>query len=195
MSRFLQWRTGLRRFGKARSGVAAVEFALVAVPFFMLTFGLIEILMIGFAQTSLDFAIAETGREIRTGRVQQNGVSQAEIQDELCDQVNRFMVLDCAGNLFLDVDSFNSFVAAAAGTTPPVDANGVFQTGGVGFQPGVDSSIVVVRVFYRWEVLTPLFEPVFANTGGGQRILVSTMMFRNEPFGPTAPPPAPAPAT
>jgi Flp pilus assembly protein TadG len=181
--RFLQWRKKLRRFGKARRGSAAVEFALVAMPFFLLTFGLVEVLMIGFAQTSLDFAVAESGREIRTGRVQQNGVSEAEVRTTLCDQVNRFMVLECEGNLFLDVDSFTSFVNANNGTTNPVDQNGNFQTGGFGFQPGGDSSIVVVRAYYRWEVITPMFGPVFANIGGGRRLLVSTVMFRNEPLG------------
>jgi len=183
----MQWRTGLRRFGTSRRGATAVEFALVAVPFFMLTFGLVEVLMIGFAQTSLDFAVAEAGREIRTGRVQQNGVSQVEIQQELCTQVNRFMVLTCEGNLFLDVDSYASFVQAANGTVNPIDEDGNFQTGGFGFTPGGDSDIIVVRAYYRWETMTPLFEPVFANTAGGQRILISTMMFRNEPFGPVAP--------
>jgi Flp pilus assembly protein TadG len=182
MARFFQWRKSLRRFGKARRGSAAIEFALVAVPFFMLTFGLVEVLMIGFAQTSLDFAVAEAGREIRTGRVQQNGVSEAEVRTELCDQVNRFMVLTCDGNLFLDVDTFASFVAAAQGQNP-IDEDGNFTTGNFGFQPGGDSAIVVVRAYYRWTVMTPLFEPVFSNTSGGERILVSTMMFRNEPFG------------
>jgi hypothetical protein len=30
--------------------------------------------------------------------------------------------------------------------------------------------------------MTPLFESVFQNISGGERILVSTMMFRNEPY-------------
>ena len=183
MFRSNKLRKQVGRFGKSRRGSAALEFALVAVPFFMLTFGLIEILLIGFAQTSLDFAVAEAGREIRTGRVQQNGVSQAEVQQELCNQINRFMVLTCEGNLFLDVQSYASFVQAAAGTTPPVDEDGNFLGAGFGFAPGADSDIIVVRAFYRWDVMTPLFEPVFSNTSGGQRVLISTMMFRNEPFG------------
>ena len=40
----------------------------------------------------------------------------------------------------------------------------------------------VVRAFYRWHVMTPLFQPVFSNVSNGERVLVSTMMFRNEPF-------------
>lgn len=181
MARFFQWRKSLRRFGKARRGSAAVEFAFVAMPFFMLTFGLVEVLMIGFAQTSLDFAVANAGREIRTGRVQQGGVSAAEVRSELCDEINNFMVLTCDGNLFLDVDTFASFVAV--NNQSPIDEDGNFATGSFGFTPGGDSAIVVVRAYYRWTVMTPLFEPVFSNTGGGERILISTMMFRNEPFG------------
>ena len=68
--RALKKTRSLRRFGRARRGSAAVEFAMVILPFFMLTFGLAEVAMLGFAQTSLDFAVSETARQIRTGRAQ-----------------------------------------------------------------------------------------------------------------------------
>jgi Flp pilus assembly protein TadG len=181
------WRKSVRRFGKAKGGSAAVEFGLIAVPFFLMLIGSLEVAMLGFAQTSLDFAVSNAGREIRTGRVQQGGVSAAEIRQELCTQVNNFMVLNCEGSLFLDVQRYESFVAAANGTVDPVDGNGNFQNNGFGFTPGGESDIVVVRAYYQWEVLTPMFERLFANTGAGERILVSTMMFRNEPFGPIVP--------
>jgi Flp pilus assembly protein TadG len=171
----------LRRFGRARRGSAAAEFALVLMPFFLLTFGLAEIAMLGFAQTSLDFAISETARQIRTGRAQMDGVSEAEIKAQLCDDLNNFVVMGCDGNLFLDVDRFNSFVDASNGANDPIQDN-QFQTAGMGYAPGAPSDIVVVRAYYRWQIMTPLFEPVFQNISGGQRILVSTMMFRNEPY-------------
>lgn len=171
----------LRRFGRARRGAAAVEFAIVIVPFFMLTFGLAEISMIGFAQTSLDFAVSETARRIRTGEEQLAGRSYAQVQTDLCSEMNNFLVLSCTGNLYLDVDSYPSFVDAAAGQTNPVQ-NAQFQTGAFGYGPGAPSDIVVVRAYYRWQVMTPLFQPIFQNISGGQRILVSTMMFRNEPY-------------
>ncbi|MEZ5994824.1 MAG: TadE/TadG family type IV pilus assembly protein [Hyphomonadaceae bacterium] len=171
----------LRRFARARRGATVVEFALVVMPFFVLTFGLAEISLIGFAQTSLDFAVSEAGREIRTGQAQMGGVSAGEIQQEVCDQLNTFMVLTCDGNLFLDVDRYDSFVDAGNAPNNPVQ-DGEFQAGGVGYSPGAPSDIVVVRAYYRWQILTPMFEPVFQNLNGGQRLLVSTMMFRNEPY-------------
>jgi len=171
----------LRRFGRARRGSAAVEFALVLMPFFLLTFGLAEIAMIGFAQTSLDFAVSQTSRQIRTGRAQMDGVTEAEIREQLCDQLNGFIAMGCDGNLFLDVDRFDSFVDAGNNAQDPVQ-NNEFSDAGMGYTPGEPSDIVVVRAYYRWKILTPMFETVFQNINGGERILVSTMLFRNEPY-------------
>jgi len=180
MFRLFKLRKSLRRFGKDRKGAAALEFSLVVIPFFMLTFGLAEVSMIGFAQTSLDFAVAETARQIRTGEAQMNNVGESQIKARLCDELGRFIFLTCEGNLYLDVDRFASFVAANAGESPIQD--GEFDDSGMGYDPGDASDIVVVRAYYRWEIVTPMFADVFANIDGGQRILASTMMFRNEPF-------------
>ncbi len=169
------------RFGRAREGMAALEFAIVVLPFFLLTIGLAEISMIGFAQTSLDYAVSETARQIRTGQAQMGGLSKGEIEELLCDEVNNFVVLSCDGNLFLDVNRFDSFVEAENGVQDPIE-DGEFQDPGFGYEPGAPSDIVVVRAYYRWEIMTPLFEPVFENVAGGQRILIATMMFRNEPY-------------
>jgi Flp pilus assembly protein TadG len=171
----------LRRFSRARRGTAAVEFSLVVFPFFLLMFGLAEISMIGFAQTSLNNAVSETARQIRTGRAQMGGVSQAEIEEALCDELNMFMFMECAGNLYLDVDRFDSFTNASNNAADPIE-NNQFQPTGMGYTPGAPSDIVVVRAYYRWKVMTPLFESVFSNVSNGERILVSTMMFRNEPY-------------
>jgi Flp pilus assembly protein TadG len=171
----------LRRFGRARRGSAAIEFAMVIVPFFLLTFGLAEVAMIGFAQTSLDFAVSETARQIRTGQAQMGGVSEGEIRDRLCQDLNNFIVMTCDANLYLDVDRFSSFVDANNNNQGPIQ-NNQFQPTGMGYSPGAPSDIVVVRAYYRWRIMTPLLEPVFQNVSGGQRILVSTMMFRNEPY-------------
>jgi len=180
-TRALQKLRIFRRFARAKRGSAAVEFAIVAMPFFLLTIGLAEISMIGFAQTSLDLGVSEAARQIRTGQAQMSGMGQGDIHDRICNEINTFIVLDCEGNLFLDVDRFDSFIDADNAQGNPIQ-NGEFEDGGFGYTPGAPSDIVVVRAYYRWQILTPLFEPVFQNVSDGQRILVSTMMFRNEPY-------------
>ncbi|MGE0595001.1 MAG: TadE/TadG family type IV pilus assembly protein [Hyphomonadaceae bacterium] len=169
----------MRRFRRAKEGAAAVEFGLVALPFFLLTFGLAETAMIGFAQTTLDYAVTETARGIRTGQVQASGMSYAQMQERLCSEMTGILSLDCAGNLYLDVDNYPSYVSID--TTSPI-SGGNLDTGQFGYNPGGPSSIVVVRAYYRWEVMTPLFQQLYANVGGDERVMVSTMMFRNEPF-------------
>lgn len=170
----------LKRFARDERGHAAVEFGLVAMPFFMLTFGLAEIAMIGFAQTSMDHAVAEVARSIRTGQAQGSNLSATQVNAELCTQTSAFIALDCTTNLFLDVDSFASFVNVS--NASPI-RNGDLDTSGFGYCPGAPSTIVVVRAYYRWQVMTPFFQSVFSNLPGGKRLLSSSIMFRNEPFG------------
>lgn len=170
----------LRRFGKARQGVAALEFGLVALPFFLLTFGLAEVAMLGFAQTSLNFAVADAGRQIRTGQAQLNGVTYSEIQTLVCNRLNQFLALSCQDTLYLDVDRYDSYAQAGAVASPLQGGN--FDDSNIGYSPGAASDIVVVRAYFRWKIMTPLFEPIFGNTSGNERILASTMMFRNEPY-------------
>lgn len=169
-----------RRFGKARRGSAAVEFAFVVLPFFLLTFGTAEIALIGLAQSSLNFAVADAGRLIRTGQAQTGGVTEAEISQMICDRLNNFMVMSCIDTLYLDVDRFDSFVDVQGQQNAL--QNGNFDEGVLGYEPGDPSQIVVVRAYYRWRMITPMFERILANVGSGDRILVSTMMFRNEPY-------------
>ncbi len=172
------WKAAVR-FGRAESGATAVEFGLLALPFFVLTFGLAEIAMIGFAQTSLDYAVSETSRLIRTGQAQTAGTSATQIKADLCNELTSLMPMDCDANLYLDVNTFQSFVAVQ---NPNPVQNGVFNPASFGYNPGVASDIVVVRAYYRWQVITPFFQGVFANVSGGKRVLASTMMFRNEPY-------------
>jgi len=170
-----------RRFGKARSGSAAVEFGFVVLPFFLLIFGLAEIAMIGFAQTTLDGAANDMARLIRTGQAQTGGMGAGAIKDDLCDRMDNLLAVDCDNNLYVDVRRFASFIDANNAANNPLEG-GEFDESGFGFQPGAPSEIVVVRAYYRWQVMTPMFQSVFQNISGGERVLVSTMMFRNEPF-------------
>jgi len=172
----------LERFWRAENGAAMLEFGLVALPFFVLTFGIVEVSMIGFTQAALNEAVAETARSIRTGEAQTSNTTYTQIQASLCSQLTSMLPLNCGQNLYLDVKSFPDFQDADASLTTPIQ-NGVLQTGNFGYAPGSPSNVVVVRAYYQWQVITPFFQSLLANTNGGQRLLISTMMFRSEPYG------------
>ncbi|MET0182274.1 MAG: TadE/TadG family type IV pilus assembly protein [Caulobacterales bacterium] len=156
--------------------MAAVEFALIAPWFFWLMVGLGELTMIGLAQTSLDFALSETARQIRTGELQAAGLTEQQFKNNVC---NEMIIGGNCGAMSIDVRSYQGF--ADVQIDSPIDpATGQLRTN-FAFQPGQASNIVVVRAFYNWDVVTPLFQGMFANIGT-QRVLASTVLFRNEPF-------------
>lgn len=173
-------KAALAQFAAEKRGSAAIEFAIVLLPFALLTAGVAEVGMIGYAQSTLDFAANETARQIRTGQAQLGGLNQSEIESMLCEEMGNLIFVDCAGDLYLDVQRFDSFVEAAQVASPI--QNDEFQAGAFGYNPGAPSDIVVVRAFFRWRPVTPAFEDLFKNVANGDRIIASNLMFRNEPY-------------
>lgn len=178
-ARVFKLKSPLGSFARARDGATAVEFAMIAPVFFLLIVGMAEVTLMGFAQSSLDFAVGETARRIRTGEVQAEGLSQGELRDDMCGTLNWLINVSCEGTLHLDVDRYASFVDVR--NNSPM-AGGGFNEGEIDFNPGGPSDIVMVRAYMQWPMITPLFEQFFANMSDGTRILSSTLLFRNEPF-------------
>src|SRR6185503_7883153 len=59
-----------RRWRKDDSGVTALEFALVAMPFVLLLFGIMSVCLFYFANFSIENAVWQAARAIRTGQMQ-----------------------------------------------------------------------------------------------------------------------------
>lgn len=162
-----------------RRGAAAVEFAIIAVPFFFLIFGLLEVCLLFIMSTVLEHAISETSRQIRTGQAQENGFTEVEFRQSVCDQL--FDLLDCDSRLHIDVQSISGF--GAANMTSPLDGDGNFDESGFGYNPGKANEIVAVRVFYEWNLMTPALSMPLSNMAGNKHLIQANTVFRNEPFG------------
>ena len=72
---------GLMHRRRRREGSTAVEFALVAFPFFILLFGILEIGLMLLVDALVETAASDAGRQIRTGLAQ---------QDFLADSIRHF---------------------------------------------------------------------------------------------------------
>ncbi|MBU6373403.1 MAG: pilus assembly protein [Alphaproteobacteria bacterium] len=175
---FFQWRKPLRKFARARRGATAVEFALVAGPFFFLMFGIIETAIIYFAQTSLDMAMTRAQREIRTNAAQNKNITQSQFKQMVCDGFTQFVAADCQSRLWVDVDSFKSL--AGVTVSPPM-VNGKVTPADLSYSPGAPDDIVLIRLYYAWDVQTPMFDKLLGNMADGRRLLISQRLIRNEP--------------
>lgn len=169
----------LAEWASERRGMAAVEFALIAAPFFFIIFGLMEICLIFIMTTVLEHAVSESARAIRTGQAQEAGFSRIEFRNSVCDEM--FGLMGCDSNLHIDVKRLNSFSSANLGS--PIDSDGNFDDGSFEFQPGGANDIVAVRVYYEWGLITPIMSAPLANLANGKHLISATTVFRNEPFG------------
>ena len=171
----------MEEWAEDKRGIAAVEFAMIAIPFFFLIFGLLEVCAIFIMTTVLEHGLNEASRSIRTGQAQQAGFGAVAFKNAVCAEL--FDLLDCEGNLTLDVQTFSDFGSTSYNS--PIDDDGNFTPDGFGFNPGGQNEIVVVRAFYEWKLFTPVMSAPLSNLNEGRRLLQSTIAFRNEPFGNT----------
>lgn len=167
----------LSRFGHDQSGATAIEFAILALPFFALLFITLESALIFFAGQALDAATGNAARMIRTGQAQQQKFDEAKFKASICDRV--VLIPSCTDKLNLDVRTAAEFDSVDLGS--PV-ANGELNTGNFGFDPGNGGDIVVVRAFYEWPTITRIVGDSFPTLANGNFLLAGTAAFRNEPF-------------
>jgi Flp pilus assembly protein TadG len=173
--RFLAIRA-VRRLVRKEDGSAAVEFGMVAMPFLLLVFAIMETAIVFFAGQALETAVADSARLIMTGQAQSQGFNQGAFKTSVCQKV--YGLFDCANGVYVDVKTYTSFnnVDVSAPIT-----NGNFNNN-TGYQPGGPGDIVVVRLFYQW----PIYVSLLQNMNGNKRLLVATSAFRNEPYGSTS---------
>lgn len=174
------WALLRKRFASSDDGATAVEFALIMPPFFLMIFAILETASIFFVSTTLENAVLDAGRQIRTGQAQSAEMTASQFRDEICARIDMFMSCDNQ-SLVLDVERFSSFTDLEFPNA--MDGNGNLNID-AGFDTGNPGDIVLIRVYYMWDVMTPVVGRVMANTADHEtRLIVATAVFRNEPFG------------
>ena len=157
--------TRLRGLFASTEAGAAMEFALVAPMLFALILATLQIVLVFLAQAALETACEGSARYVLTGQAQTNfqGVynaqgalvttPQQQFNTYICSQIQGF--LGC-GYLFGDVSSGSSYsTVSLAEPTWTFDVNGnVSNT--FTYSPGSQGSIVVVRLYYFWPVISLL---------------------------------------
>jgi len=177
-----------KRFKRDEDGATAVEFAFVALPFFALLFGIMELAIVFFVNSALVHATSEAGRHIRVGNFQACGGAD-QFKALVCQNMKGLG--GCWKNVRIDVVEGASFKTIALPTIPPIqpripgatgDAavpqtpNGVFDANAAG------DTIVIRSVLHYRLVLPPLLTRLDSPQGSGARTMVATTAFRNEPF-------------
>lgn len=171
----------MRRFRRDDQGATAVEFGLIAVPFFMTLMATFELALIMWTNQQMDEAVFQASRTILTGEARTlyptPATASAEFRREICRRL--VMTANCETRLQVDVQTFAGFAGAAVGS--PV-AGGAMNTAGWGFRQAGPNQVVIIRAALSYPIALSVWNRAFANLANGERALLASVAFRTEPF-------------
>lgn len=159
------------------NGAVALEFAMIAIPFFALLFIVLNSAFMMFCNAVVQGAVATAARQIQTGQFQNTDTNCPPTSNSALTQFESSVCagtmgqLPC-GNIIYDVRTFASFSAISL-PAPGGSTQYCFNTGGTG-------AIVAVRVIYNWPTLV---QPLTALLGAPNSTQIQyTIITKNEPF-------------
>lgn len=171
----------INRWIRKEDGVTAVEFSLVGVPFVFMIIGIIEMAMMFTTQSVIEYGTSQGARLIRTGQVQQGG-GEAAFRAAVCGAAaitpaRNF--IDC-DDLQYQVVALDSFGDAQDFDDPTFDEDGNLEN--QSFDAGDVNDVVMIRVAYRYPIMTPLMGTMLTNNSDNSRIMLSTTVLQTEPY-------------
>jgi len=170
----------LRRFRRDKRGSVAIEFVALAIPFALLVFAILESCISFAAQQVLANATDDIARQLRTGQIKASDINETKLKQMICGRIDIMVPSGCP-DLLVDLRQYASF-ADAAKVRIKLTASGDIDTTGFAVSPGPSLSKNMLRVFYRWPVMTDFMRKSMSNLPNGKTLHFSTATWQNEPF-------------
>ena len=168
------------RFARDEDGAVAVEFVALAIPFSMLVFAILESCISFAGQQILVNATDDIARQLRTGQMKAADVTETSLKAAICDQLDIIVASGCPG-LVVDLRQYATF-ADAAKVRVKLTSDKDIDTAGFQVKPGPSLSKNMLRVFYRWPVITDFMRKSMSNLKDGKTLHFATVTWQNEPF-------------
>jgi Flp pilus assembly protein TadG len=177
-------RPARRGFIRDERGTTAIEFGILGIPFFALLAATLETAYVFLGAQILDTAVQDAARFIRTGQLQNGGFGSTEkdkFRARICDEL--YSLFDCT-KLWIGVETVTNFTSATVTSPLPTTCTVTLCEWAQPevYSSGNGSSVMLVRVYYKWPTLVALGGFNLANTGANSRLLASVRVFANEPF-------------
>lgn len=175
------------RFVRDQSGSTAIEFVMLAIPFSMLVFAILESCIAFAGQQILSNAADDVARQFRTGQVKaaeflppNKEINKEKLKRMICPKLEVLVAKGCP-ELIIDLRSYTTF-ANAADDKLELTANGDINSTNFDVAPGPSMSKNMLRVFYRWPVITDFMHKRITNLGDDKILLFAVTAWQNEPF-------------
>lgn len=170
----------LRRWRQDRSGTTAIEFAIIGGPFIMMLFGIMGVGIYFFTTFTLENAVEQAGRLIRTGQAQQEGMTAAQFKQRICDLAPTFV--DCTGKLRVNVMNYPDSTSITPASLPQCLDGGGNLSDVTNYSTGGGSEVVLIWVCFEWSFASKIPFLRLGNMGNGSRLIQAATTFRTEPY-------------
>jgi len=181
--RLLRARGAITKVADDRRGTTAIEFGMLAGPFFMLALGVMGVGLNFFTSNSLDNAVAVSTRQIRTGQAQKGGMTLGEFRQSVCDAAGSYIKCDDRLKVHIqnatrwsEIDPQNCIENGVL-ADPPGSAGDPLSS-----QSGGAEAVVLVTVCYEWELAKTLPYLQLGDLGNGSAVMQAVATFRTEPY-------------
>nr|WP_319390570.1 TadE/TadG family type IV pilus assembly protein [uncultured Cohaesibacter sp.] len=164
-------------FLRDTSGATAIEFAMLALPFFAFLYALLGIGYIYITSNTLEDATQMAGRQIRIGEVDASHMTKEQFRSMICDSV-LVPTQTCLADIVVDVTSDRDI--SNLDTKAPV-TNGVLDPTKEQYNPGIGGDYVIVKAYLPMSSVNSLFALLDA-ANGPQFVISAVMVFRSEPY-------------
>lgn len=169
------------RFAGDKRGSTAIEFTMLAIPFSLLVFAILESCISFAGQEVLANATDDIARQFRTGQIKAADTNVDKLREMICNRLDVIVASGCPG-LEFDLREVATFQEAAALGIPFNAAKDDIVTTGFKVAPGKALSRNVLRIFYRWPIITDLMRKSMANLKNNKTLHFSMAVWQNEPF-------------
>jgi Flp pilus assembly protein TadG len=167
-------------FLRNSSGATGVEFAMLALPFSLFIFAILESCISFAGQQILANAADDIARQLRTGQIRAADMNEVKLKTMICDRLSIIVSKPCAG-LLVDLRQYPTFEAAALEKIK-YTADRDIDTTGFAVTPGQSMSKNMLRVFYKWPVMTDFMRKSMSNLKDGKTLHFAAVIWQNEPF-------------
>ena len=161
-----------RRFRSDERGATAIEFAMVAIPFFGLLFGIIQVSLVLFIGEALQTSLNAAARPIMTGEAANAGLTLATFKAKVCDGIP---ILSC-DKIRIQVQAFTTPSAIDPDSPDPQCFDPEQAAPASCYDPGGPNDFVIIRAGYPWPISIGMAK--IDDTA----MLVNTAATRNESY-------------
>lgn len=188
-------------FLRREEGTTAIEFAMVAVPFFMFIFGIMAVSTYFFIMTSIEKGMDQASRSIRTGQAQSEDWTVGQFKREVCRRANSKTNtaastsdtgpapsdsgwVNC-NDMQIFVQTFGSWADVTPKnclTNGKPSVNTASSKDKIATYSGESSAIVLVTTCYKWKFAAKIPYIDLGQMSDGSMMMQSAASFRNEPY-------------